>query len=120
MNKRSSRKDYASLLALALCWGCATEQPRDEPSSGGAIYPMNAAHARYQCDGSEYIEVRFFPREGRAVLVRDEKRMELQQQRTGSGFLYANGPTSIRGQGSALTLQDGRSAPMRCKTRSNE
>jgi hypothetical protein len=64
--------------------------------------------------------VRFFIQEGRAVLVREEKRMELQQQRTGSGFLYVNGPTSIRGKGSELILQDGRSAPIRCKTRSNE
>ena len=46
--------------------------------------------------------------------------MELQQQRTGSGFLYSNGPTSVRGKGNELILQDGRSAPIRCKTRANE
>jgi membrane-bound inhibitor of C-type lysozyme len=121
VSKRSSyKKGYASLLALAFFCGCTTTHTQEEPSSGGATYPTNASRARYACDGGQSIEVRFFIREGRAVLVREEKRMELQQQRTGSGFLYANGPTSIRGQGNELILQDGRSLPLRCKTRANE
>jgi membrane-bound inhibitor of C-type lysozyme len=116
----SYKKSYASLLALAFLCGCTTTHTQDEPSSSGETYPANASRARYACEGGQSIEVRFFIREGRAVLVRDEKRMELQQQRTGSGFLYSNGPTSVRGKGNELILQDGRSAPIRCKTRANE
>lgn len=119
MIHRSSLRRYAPLLALALCAGCAV-QPTEEPSNGGSTYPTNAARARYACDGGQSIEVRFFIQEGRAVLVREDRRMELQQQRTGSGFLYANGPTSIRGKGNELILQDGRSLPVRCKARAHE
>ena len=121
MNERSFRRIYVLLLLLALCGGCATtQQTQEESSDSGATYPTNASRARYACEGGESIEVRFFVQEGRAVLVREDKRMELQQQRTGSGFLYANGPTSIRGKGNELILQDGRMVPLRCKTRSNE
>ena len=76
-------------------------QPQEE-RGGGATYPTNASRARYACDGGESIDLRFFIQESRAVLVREEKRMELQQQRTGSGFLYSNGPTSIRGKSNDL------------------
>jgi membrane-bound inhibitor of C-type lysozyme len=121
VSKRSSyNKSYACLLVLAFFCGCTSTHTQEESSSGGATYPTNASRARYACEGGQSIEVRFFIQEGRAVLVREEKRMELHQQRTGSGFLYSNGPTSVRGKGNELILQDGRSAPIRCKTRANE
>jgi len=94
------------LVATLLCAACTAAPNADTPG--------DVIRAPYQCDNGESIEVRYFPAQGVAVLVRHDKPLELQQQRTASGFHYSNGPYSIRGKGSALTLEVGRMAPIQC------
>lgn len=69
------------------------------------------------CMNGETVSVRFFPAQGVAVLVRNGNNIELQQQPTGSGFLYSNGPNTIRGKGDELMLEIGRMVPVPCKGR---
>ena len=45
------------------------------------------------------------------------KTIELQQQPSGSGFIYSNGPNTIRGKGNDLTVEIGRMVPIQCKAR---
>ncbi|MET0988547.1 MAG: MliC family protein [Steroidobacteraceae bacterium] len=66
------------------------------------------------CDSGDEIEVRFLNEQGSAVLIRGSEPVELQQERSGSGFIYSNGHTTIRGKGDELTLEIGRMAPIRC------
>lgn len=69
----------------------------------------------FACTNGEEIEVRFFTEQGLAVLNRGGRMVELQQQPSGSGFIYSNGPNTIRGKGDDLTVEIGRMAPLRCK-----
>ena len=71
----------------------------------------------FSCGNGESVAVRFFPAQGVAVLVRDGQTIELQQQPSGSGFIYSNGPNTIRGKGDDLTVEIGRMVPVQCKAR---
>ncbi len=59
--------------------------------------------------------MRFFPAQGIGVLVRNGMPIELQQQPAASGFLYSNGPNTVRGKGSEMTVEIGRMVPFTCK-----
>ena len=61
------------------------------------------------------IAVRHKPQDGAFRLKINGRPIELQQQRSGSGFLYSNGPNTVRGKGNELTLEIGRMAPIACK-----
>jgi membrane-bound inhibitor of C-type lysozyme len=98
---------FLVLLAAAATIGC-TRAPR-------ADLEVTERRVRFTCVNGEEIEMRFFPREGVAVLVRHGRPIELQQQRSGSGFLYSNGPNTVRSKGNELTLEIGRMAPIACK-----
>ena len=41
--------------------------------------------------------------------------IDLAQQRSASGFIYSNGPNTIRGKGDALTIEIGRMVPIQCQ-----
>ena len=71
----------------------------------------------FTCTNGESLNVRFFTEKGVAVLVRNEKPIELKQQPSGSGFIYSNGPNTIRGKGDDLTVEIGRMVPIQCKAR---
>lgn len=98
----------AAVTAL-LVFGCATPGIHGEPTGERRV--------RYLCENGETLEMRFFPLQGVGVLVRDGKPMELQQQPAASGFLYSNGPNSVRGKGDELMLEIGRRVPIRCQAR---
>ena len=80
--------------------------------------PTGERRVQYICaSGEEVVEMRFFPLQGVGVLVRHGKPMELQQQPAASGFLYTNGPNTVRGKGSELIIEVGRMVPIRCQAR---
>lgn len=68
----------------------------------------------WKCDNGEEIEVRFFPDQGIAVLVRGGQNVEMQSVPTVSGFKYMSGPTSIEGKGEQFTLSVGMVATTVC------
>ena len=68
----------------------------------------------FTCANDESVSVRFFLGQERAVLSRRGQGIELAQQRSGSGFIYSNGPNTIRGKGDALTIEIGRMVPIEC------
>jgi len=69
----------------------------------------------YSCDRGDEILVRFLSDQGLATLQRNGQTFELKQEPVGSGFHYSNGPMSIRGKASDLTVIIGRMAPIKCK-----
>lgn len=71
----------------------------------------------FTCSDGQRLSVRFFPAQGVAVLVRNGSTMELQQQPSGSGFMYRNGTNTIRGKGDDLTVAVGDTVPVRCWAR---
>ena len=98
---------YLALAPLVLMLGCTTAAPE--------FGPVEQTRVQYACGNGENIEMRFFPVHGVGVLVRNGKTMELQQQPAASGFLYSNGPTTVRGKGNDLTLEIGRMVPIQCE-----
>jgi membrane-bound inhibitor of C-type lysozyme len=102
----------SALLAAALLCACSATPPA--PPAPAAPADLDVA---FTCTHGESVSVRFSPAHGTAVLTRHGERMELQQQPSGSGFIYSNGPNTIRGKGDDLTLEIGRMAPIQCKAR---
>ncbi|MFN3591627.1 MAG: MliC family protein [Thermaurantiacus sp.] len=97
----------------------AEQRAADEAAAAAAGLPPTAfTRTNFACDNDEEIEVRFFPEQGVAVLVRGGETTELQQQRVASGFEYSNGQTTLRGKGEELTMTVGMMAPTNCTAKS--
>ena len=139
---------FAGLAAAALIAGCnkpAAETPAPEAAPAGPVgaelpadqtTPAQKAELEkaaatagvpatqqsrttFTCDNDETIEVRFFPDQGIAVLVRGGQNVELNGEPVASGFKYTNGQTTIRGKGNELTLNVGMMATAKCKAKAN-
>ncbi len=79
------------------------------------VPPTKQTRTSFKCDNDETIEVRFFPDQGIAVLVRGGENIELNQEPAASGFKYSNGQTIIQGKGDELMLNVGMMATATCK-----
>ena len=97
----------AAIVAV-VCAGCAVP-PHGEPTGERRV--------SFACSNGEEVEMRFFPAQGVAVLVRNARTIELQQQPAASGFVYSNGPNTVRGKGKELTVEIGRMVPFQCYAR---
>ncbi len=97
-----------SLIPLLLA-ACAS------PAPTGAVIPVQ--RTQYVCSQGETVELRYFPDQGVAVLVRQGQTMELHPQPVASGFLYTNGPHAVRGKGDEIQIEVGRMVPLPCKAR---
>jgi membrane-bound inhibitor of C-type lysozyme len=106
-------------------YGSATARPTDQttPAPQAEIDAAAAAagmpatpqtRTSFACDNGETVEVRFFPEQGIAVLVRGGQNTELQGEQVASGFKYSNGQTTIRGQGDTFDLNVGMMATAKC------
>ncbi len=96
-------------LSVAFLAACTASSYQGEPT--------NERRVQYACTNGENIEMRFFPLQGVGVLVRHGQPMELQQQPAASGFIYTNGPNTVRGKGNDLTIEIGRMVPIQCQAR---
>lgn len=91
-------------VLAALVSACATS-PNESPP---------AIDVDFACSNGETISVRYQRDPDVAVLMRNGTAIELPQQRSGSGFIYSNGPNTIRGKGDDLTVEIGRMVPLYC------
>ena len=99
----------AAVVAIAGA-GCVSTVP---PSGGSA----DTRDVAFGCDNNESMSVRFVTSREVAVLTRNGESIELKQQPAASGFVYSNGPNTIRGKGDALTVEIGRMMPIQCNAR---
>jgi membrane-bound inhibitor of C-type lysozyme len=86
----------------------------EKAAAAAGVPATQQTRASFKCDNDETIEVRFFPDQGIAVLVRGGQNVELQGEPVASGFAYSNGQTSIRGKGEELQMTVGMMAPTKC------
>jgi membrane-bound inhibitor of C-type lysozyme len=100
----------ATALATCLVSACSSTSP----TSGGSSEELDVA---FYCTNGESLSVRFVNERGVAVLTRNGESIELAQQPSGSGFIYSNGPNTIRGKGKDLSVEIGRMVPLECKAR---
>ena len=111
----SLRTIGALALAALVCAGCETT-----PSSTRIEKPQpGERRAQFACRDGTNVEMRFFDAKRLAVLIRDGRAVELQQQASGSGFVYSNGPTTVRGKGREIMLEADRAEPLRCRSQSD-
>ena len=105
-------------LALSLAAACtalactSAPAPAPEPPALPAVREVV-----YQCSRGDTVTVRYHVAQERAELVREGQAMSLKQQPSGSGFIYSNGPHTIRGKGDDLTVEIGRMVPLQCQAR---
>lgn len=92
-----------------LCAACAGTQNAGELAGERKV--------RYACSQGEDVEMRFYTGREMAVLERGGNAVQLHQQPSGSGFVYTNGPTTVRGQGDEITVEIGRMVPLKCQAR---
>lgn len=97
----------AAFAMACAATACASKPPVDDPAPNGR-------DVAFACTDGQELSVRFFLAQGRAVLMRQGQSIELQQQPSGSGFIYSNGPNTIRGKGVELTVGIGRMVPIQC------
>ena len=115
--KYAALENVMKALCTAMFAACVACACSSVPGGGGAA-PAPAADVRevaFDCDGGQSLVVRFHTDEERAVLVRNGDGIELRQQPSASGFIYSNGPNTIRGKGDDLTVEIGRMVPIQCK-----
>lgn len=79
--------------------------------------PPDAHEVAFACTDGQSLSVRFFPAQDLAVLMRNGEAIELRQWPSGSGFIYSNGPNTIRGKGDELTVEIGRMVPIQCRAK---
>ena len=117
-----------SLFAVLAAAGCMTHEPAPPPPPASEPSVPAAAPASpappppssdergyvFACDDGNRIQVRFSQSRHTATLVRNGESIELPQQASGSGFIYGNGRTTLRGKGDELILEVGKMAPIRC------
>lgn len=89
----------------------------DKAAADAGVPPTKQSRTTFACDNDETIEVRFFPDQGIAVLVRGGQNVELNGEPVASGFRYSNGQTTIEGKGDELKMMVGMMAPTNCKAR---
>lgn len=100
-------KIYPALLAISATVAlsaCSSTAPR----------PADDLEVAFMCTNGTAIAVRFSPANETAVLTHQGSSITLAQQPSGSGFIYSNGPHTIRGKGDALTVEIGRMVPLQC------
>ena len=98
----------ATAFVTCVISACAVPSAKNDISS-------KQHEVAFSCTRDESLSVRYFPAQGVAVLLRNGDSIELQQQTSASGYLYSNGPTTIRGKGDDLTVEIGRMVPLQCK-----
>jgi membrane-bound inhibitor of C-type lysozyme len=70
-------------------------------------------HADYVCEDGTRFSVRFAD-ETAFVRLTDGTKLELPQQRSGSGFWYSSGRYELRGKGNDAMWTVGRKVPVNC------
>ncbi len=109
--------DPAGVVANAIPEDRSTPEQRAEAEAAAAAANLpvtNESRGTWDCDNGETIELRFFPDQGIAVLVRGGENTELQQERVASGIKYSNGTTTIQGKGDEIILNVGMMATTKC------
>jgi membrane-bound inhibitor of C-type lysozyme len=86
----------------------------EKAAAAAGVPATKQTRSSFKCDNDETIEVRFFPDQGIAVLVRGGQNVELQGEPVASGFLYTNGQTTLRGKGQELEMTVGMMAATKC------
>lgn len=97
-----------ALLSATLLAACTTTAPAGDDA---------IREVAFDCTNGETLSVRFDQAREQATLIRHGDEIGLQQQVSGSGFIYSNGPNTIRGKGDALTVEIGRMVPIECTAR---
>lgn len=108
------------MLALILMTGlaaCSDAEQSDRVAGALATLPAETEdeiRVHFSCDDGQDLEMRFFPMQDLAVMIRNGTAIELPQQISASGFIYSNGPNTVRGKGNELVVEIGRRAPINC------
>ncbi|MEP4890734.1 MAG: MliC family protein [Aliiglaciecola sp.] len=94
------------VLSFVVLAGCSTIT---NEANASADYDV-----AFTCMNGENLRVRFYTDQEVAVLVRNSDEITLSQRKSASGFIYSNGPNTIRGKGDNLTVEIGRMMPIQC------
>jgi len=115
LDTRADGRPYGAATARPVDQTTPEQRAEMEKAAAAAGLPVTAqTRTTFACDNGETVEVRFFPEQGVAVLVRGGQNTELQSEPVASGFKYASGQTTIRGKGNDIELNVGMMATAKC------
>jgi membrane-bound inhibitor of C-type lysozyme len=116
IDTKADGQPYGSATAIPADRSTPAQQAATAEGAAAAGLPVtNESRGTWACDNGETIELRFFPDQGIAVLVRGGQNTELQQEKVASGIKYSNGQTTITGKGDEIKLNVGMMATATCK-----
>lgn len=100
-------KPWQGLLLACILAGCSM---MPDPQAAADVHTVTFA-----CADGEAAVVSFSDQY--AVLQRQGQAITLTQQPSGSGFIYSNGPHTLRGKGEDLWVETGKRVPIQCTAR---
>ena len=106
----------AVALAAVLCAGCDTPQRREGDYEYSSPRPGERLE-QFACRDGEQIQMHFMEAQGIALLTRRGRTMQLKLQSAESGYIYSNGPISVRSKGRDLRLQMEGMEAIECQSR---
>jgi hypothetical protein len=71
----------------------------------------------YDCANGESVSVRFPTGNGNAVLTRHGQTIELRWRASSQGFIFSDGPNTIRGKDAEMMLEIGSEVPVSCQSK---
>lgn len=95
---------YLFFLASLLLTACNHQQPNKK----------DVLTVAFKCDNNTSLEIRFYPTDSKAILDNGQTSTELPQARSGSGFRYTDGVTTLLGKGDEIIVETEERAPLRC------
>ncbi len=118
IDTRADGRPHGSAAAIPADRSTPAQRAATAEAAAAAGLPiMNESRGMWACDNGETIELRFFPDQGIAVLVRGGQNTELQRETVASGIKYSNGQTIITGKGDEIKLNVGMMATATCKAK---
>ena len=98
------------MIALSVLVSCSISGCATAPQDG----TLQTREVLYTCTNGDAVAVRYSTPPDTALLLRNGAEIPLNQQASTSGFVYSNGPNTIRGNGNNLTVEIGRMMPIEC------
>lgn len=108
-----ARRWRALMVVTSVCAGCGGGGPLTQ---GDRVERPGERVVELSCRDGQQVLMRFYEGRGAADLTRQGRTIRLEQQTSGSGFVYSDGRNTVRGRGRDVTLELDGTGRIRCRS----
>lgn len=83
-------------------------------SPTATLKDAEAKTVEYNCDNGQQVTLHFPANSATALLERLGNKIPLTRQDSDSGFVFSNGPNTVKGNDQEIRVEIGRMMPIRC------